>query len=361
MHSQASHTGLWLDRYLPKQITRGEKLEANQEKPLVTVLDQAARFVVPTAYQQFYPRWQQSLFDLGARCREAHVCGRMVVGLGDESVLETSVALHHTYGVPYIPGSALKGLAARFVRERLAGVTDWGDWKDDGKKKTWVAGRGYQVIFGDTANAGYISFFDALLKVPEKGSTPQALHPDVITVHHSDYYRGEKDAAPADWDSPTPVPFLSATGNYLIALSGPEHWIDTTFDILEHALRELGIGAKTSSGYGRMELGEEQFPTLTPEQRAKQAKATAEEQIKQLSLYNQQLMLKPVQVIAGAGVIMQPKNPLKGMSLRFWLSEAAFQGRPAPSGDTKCIIRELIERDGEWFLLLEWPVKKGKG
>ncbi|NTV64745.1 MAG: type III-B CRISPR module RAMP protein Cmr6 [Oscillochloris sp.] len=357
----ANHTGLWLDRYLPKQIKRGEKLEANQAKPLVTMMDQAARLAISDAYQQFYPRWKQSLFDLGAQCREAKVLGRMVVGLGDESVLETSVALHHTYGVPYIPGSALKGLAARFVRERLAGVTDWGDWKVEDERKTWVAGRGYRTIFGDTANAGYISFFDALLVVPESGPIPQALYPDVITVHHPKYYQGEKDAAPADWDSPTPVPFLSATGSYLIALSGPAAWVDATFAILGHALRELGVGAKTSSGYGRMEVGEMLVRKLTPKEQAEQAKAAAEAQVKQFSLHSQQHMMKPVQSIAGAGVIMQLKNPPKGLTLRFWLPEEAFQGRPAPSGDTKCSLHELIEHDGEWLLRLEWPMKQRKG
>lgn len=262
-HDQTSHAGLWLDRYLTTQIRRGEKLEANAEKPLVTVMSQAATLPISSIYQSFFIRWKQSLTNLGAQHRTANVFGRMVVGLGDESVLETSVALHHTYGVPYIPGSALKGLAARFVRDRLAGIADWGHWEGEGDRKAWVAERAYRVIFGDTANAGYISFFDALY-VPESGFAKQALHPDVITVHHPDYYGG-KNTSPADWDSPTPVPFLSATGSYLIALNGPEHWVDATFTILGHALRELGVGAKTSSGYGRMELEEK---PVDPSQRS---------------------------------------------------------------------------------------------
>jgi CRISPR-associated protein Cmr6 len=75
----------------------------------------------------------------------------------------------------------------------------------------------------------------------------------VITVHHPDYYQGGKDA-PADWDSPNPVSLLSATGNYLIALAGPSVWVDAAFRILELALAEQGVGAKTSSGYGRLRM-----------------------------------------------------------------------------------------------------------
>ena len=44
-----------------------------------------------------------------------------------------------------------------------------------------------------------------------------------------------------------------------IALAAPDlenglPWIDKTFEILAYALAEMGIGAKTSSGYGRMSL-----------------------------------------------------------------------------------------------------------
>jgi CRISPR-associated protein Cmr6 len=36
---------------------------------------------------------------------------RMVIGLGGKGTLEMGITLHHTYGFPYIPGSALKGVA----------------------------------------------------------------------------------------------------------------------------------------------------------------------------------------------------------------------------------------------------------
>ena len=124
-------------------------------------------------------------------------------------------------------------------------------------------GEAYKIVFGDTNDAGYITFFDALY-VPETGYQKQPLHPDVITVHHPKYYQGT--TPPADWDSPTPIQFLSATGSYLIALAAPEleeekKWINATFKILEEALKIMGIGAKTSSGYGRMEVEQTSVPT----------------------------------------------------------------------------------------------------
>ena len=235
------HAGLWLDKYIKDQVA--DKVKSDLVEDVSTTSP-------PALYDAFYKRWEKTLRELGIKPREAKVLGRIVIGLGDESVLETSVTLHHTYGVPYIPGSALKGLAASYVRQKLGE-----DWKKDGEA--------YKTIFGETDEAGYITFFDAYY-IPGSGhrykEKVQALYPDVITVHHQDYYQ-EGKKAPADWDSPIPVPFLSATGRYLIALAAPEleepirsAWINTTFDILGEALRTMGIGAKTSSGYGRMKL-----------------------------------------------------------------------------------------------------------
>jgi CRISPR-associated protein Cmr6 len=98
----------------------------------------------------------------------------------------------------------------------------------------------------------YVTFFDAMY-IPISKKHEYALHADVLTVHHKNYYQ-RGDAAPADWDSPTPIPFLSATGSYLIALGGPRTWAEVALQILGEALYEMGVGAKTSSGYGRLDV-----------------------------------------------------------------------------------------------------------
>lgn len=248
-----THAGLWLDKYIATQDR--EKTGTRSD-----FVNDVSLLPIPEVYATYYQRWETALKDNDVRTRIATVKGRMIVGLGDESVLETSIALHRTYGVPYIPGSALKGLAASYARQRL--------------DEKWQRGsEAYNVIFGDTDDAGYITFFDALYK-PGTGHASKALHPDVITVHHQQYYQssGNTPTAPTDRDNPIPVPFLSATGSYLIALAAPEleqqqrnEWIKSTFTILGGALKEMGIGAKTSSGYGRMELEALALPPVDPE------------------------------------------------------------------------------------------------
>jgi CRISPR-associated protein Cmr6 len=171
-------------------------------------------------------------------------------------VLETSICLHRTYGIPYIPGSALKGLAASYAHQYLGE-----DWQKGGKLHT--------IVFGDTNDAGYITFFDALYE-PGTGYKGKVLYPDVITVHHQKYYQGANNAPPSDSDDPNPIPFLSATGTYWLVLAAPDfqqstRWVDITFQILADALNKLGIGAKTSSGYGRMEFIDPPIRPIDPE------------------------------------------------------------------------------------------------
>lgn len=244
-----NHAGLWLDKFLKDDFKGGTDKMSSKEL-LVT---EAAGMKLPEAYRSFYARWERSLKEIcgDKNCRNARTLGRLAVNLGSESVLETSIALHRTYGVPFIPGSALKGLAAHYVMHYLQ------------KDPRWVKdkGDGYVTLFGTTEEAGFVHFYDALY-VPDSGKDKRALWKDVITVHHPDYYQGKKpeymngkDAPPADWDSPTPIPFLTANGSFLIALSGPsDEWVQKAFEILELALCREGIGAKTNSGYGRMEF-----------------------------------------------------------------------------------------------------------
>ncbi|MEO0253780.1 MAG: type III-B CRISPR module RAMP protein Cmr6, partial [candidate division WOR-3 bacterium] len=48
------------------------------------------------------------------------VQSRLIVGLGSSHVLETSITLHHIYGVPYIPASALKGVCRMVAFWKIA-------------------------------------------------------------------------------------------------------------------------------------------------------------------------------------------------------------------------------------------------
>ena len=250
-----SNASLWLDKFIfdsrkpdpkkPETKNYGKSSNGDDETAKAEIVREVTQKIIePPIYKTYFENtWHSQLQNFGAKCRKAKVKNRLAINLGSESVLETNISLHRVFGVPFIAGSSLKGMTAAFIRQ-------YGDWKKDGDF--------YITVFGDENNAGFITFYDALY-VPESGFNKKPLYGDVMTVHHQDYY-GSGNVPPADWDSPNPVPFISATGEYLIALSAPEgceDWIKLTFDILGFALATEGIGAKTSSGYGRLKLQEE--------------------------------------------------------------------------------------------------------
>lgn len=238
-----SHRGLWLDKYI-RSVAREDTASRYDLVREVTGRGEGQE------YRDFFARYCDALRDVGAERRKARTLSRTVVGLGGEGVLETSITLHRTYGVPYIPGSALKGLASRYAHLYLEGES----WRRN--LAGFRRGEAQATVFGTTGEQGILAFFDAL---PVPGSWE--LHADILNPHHPQYYR-EENVPPADWDSPLPVPFVSTTGTFLVALApapgvpreSAAPWLQATWEILERALREEGVGAKTSSGYGRMKL-----------------------------------------------------------------------------------------------------------
>lgn len=234
----STHAGLWLEKGLADVEKKGPGRQA--------LFEELARLAVPGDYSRFFQRWRSSLEALPeTQTAEVAVQGRMAVGLGAESVLETSIALHRTYGVPYIPGSALKGLAAAAAHKHLEDPA-WRKVGEDGQIGAW-----HRILFGDQESSGYITFHDALW-IPAGETLPLDL--DVMTVHHPAYYQGGGDSPPADWDNPNPVAFLSAHGKYLLAATGPGQWLKAAITILVDALEKDGIGAKTAAGYGRLRI-----------------------------------------------------------------------------------------------------------
>lgn len=271
-----SNAGLLLTRFLKEQ--KGEEKNSEQAKPDLlrhAIECSSAGLVV---YERAYRRWLDRLHSLSAA--EIETVGslsRLIVGLGNASVLETGLRLHHTYGAPLLPGSALKGLAAHYCDvvwgnrqpgEASSTASDQLAFRQRRDEEGDDVGLYHRLLFGTTEDEGRVTFHDAWI-LPE--SLRQAsLFRDVMTPHHSAYYSGRGDAAPTDFDDPVPVPFLSVSGRFLLALSIDDdsdkgrEWLDLAMKLLCQALENWGIGGKTSSGYGRMSSNPEQIAAAVP-------------------------------------------------------------------------------------------------
>jgi len=273
-----THPGLWLDKYIaeiPKpseeRHDQGER-ETSKDRLIREVLTLTKALKSHSGYENYYRRYLQALENWPASVLTAvgETQGRLVVGLGSSAVLENSITLHRTYGVPYIPGSALKGLASSYAAKYLADER----WRRSFKDGETSRGLLQKLIFGDTKESGLVIFFDAL-PLPNKWE----LNRDITTVHHPGYYRGEGQP-PADWDSPTPIPFLTARGTFHFALGlspvvkesqeDAQTILNIAAELLLRALQHEGIGAKTSVGYGRIALKAFSAPEPPPPKRSKE-------------------------------------------------------------------------------------------
>jgi len=236
-------------------------------------------------YRWTFERWKQSFSSLGDRLFELVLATRLLVGHGNSSATDVGLTVHHTWGVPIIPGSALKGLLAHYV-DALYGPDDpetapWDQSPDEQRKRvryqgvTWRGrriergpGDIYRALFGAPeaeadammrehgleagAASGLVTFHDALY-VPGSAPGDKPHASDVLTVHQKKYYDSSGKSWPNDYDSPNPVGFLTVRPGVqmLFALSGPPDWTELAERLLRDALEQWGLGGKTSAGYGR--------------------------------------------------------------------------------------------------------------
>ena len=191
----------------------------------------------------------------------------MVVGLGQASILETAMTLDRVTGIPIIPASALKGLAASYALLCVLEKTK----RDEEVEKIYQKYLKHELaledlppscgdflnIFGTQDQAGKVIFLDA---VPTEAPT---LEPDIMNCHYPDYYGG-KTPNPTPYQSPNPVYFLTLgrESKFAFAIAGRDSSKSTAALVrlaekwLKAGLQELGIGAKTAAGYGYLEVSE---------------------------------------------------------------------------------------------------------
>ena len=214
---------------------------------------------------------------------EAQSIAPFATGLGNEHPLENGFAFLNPYGLPYLPGSGIKGVLRQAACELASG--EWGDklgWTDERIHPVKV-GRdtvdlspidalfGRKSVNGDTHHVrGALTFWDVIPQI--KGD---ALAVDIMTPHQSHYYQQKRDPkagnsdAPHDSGQPNPIHFLTVPAGSGFSfhvgcdlahlehlapdLAHNDRWKTLLSVAFKHAFQWLGFGAKTSVGYGAME------------------------------------------------------------------------------------------------------------
>ncbi|MDR9769308.1 MAG: type III-B CRISPR module RAMP protein Cmr6 [Acetomicrobium sp.] len=279
-------------RLIPS-ATGGDRNE-NKQKYLDMVIEENKKYKASGFYDLVLKRqrkWLEELKNSGWIVEDdlrKKTSWRLVVGLGSSHPQETSMTLHHVYGIPYIPGSAIKGMTRHWFIlrefekqnlsieqikcfEKILNEADFGNKEDEKTDKSTLKKfeekfrvnnlkpherlfefvqkhpeliNLYQGVFGTQRQKGGVIFFD---------SYPNGeinLKVDIMNPHYPEYYSGTQ--VPADWQQPNPIKFLTVENTtFCFSLASCDQFLlNSAKTLLEEALRNLGVGAKTSLGYG---------------------------------------------------------------------------------------------------------------
>lgn len=241
--ARCKNLALILDRYPPASLVGESKGKSLWLQNLVK-----DDHIDATLSRSVYQRWHNMLAAIQATLFQATLDWRMVMGLGGESVLETDITLHHLYGLPFIPGSALKGLTRAYVTGEVEGYKSAQEENDNDEVKR---------IFGMQKQAGSVIFYDAM---PTDGNA--TFNIDIMNPHYPNYYQGTRP--PANDQDPIPVPFLTVEKTAFTFALAPrptvverrtqhERDVEAAKGWLQEALQKYGIGGKTSAGYGHFQ------------------------------------------------------------------------------------------------------------
>ncbi len=201
------------DAFLPKDVLAlASSIESNDIDNFSLKLNKAARYDYKMHKFQFFKRQRKGEnyeikafygdFSFGDLVKKHHhiakasfntkeliqfnltIDWRMAHGLGHESVYETSITLHHTYGIPYIPASSLKGVVRSWIITQVFVKNE--DWQN--AEKEALKDKNFCDIFGCGPNSfynetrrGQLVIYDAFPTQAPKVST------DVMNTHYGPY------------------------------------------------------------------------------------------------------------------------------------------------------------------------------
>lgn len=198
---------------------------------------------------------------------------RLAVNLSGSLVQNAGICLDRLFGVPYLPGSAVKGVCRHVALEDLrAGKLSLADFQDifgtadiDFKESTSRAKGGELEAFRDQIGRDGIvenkkGCIDFLAAFPRNEAH---LMVDMTNVHFSDYYKsGNETDLRKERPMPNPFPVvekgaefafciaLNSMGGRLESDDRRNELLEKTSNLLRRAMEVAGFGAKTGAGYG---------------------------------------------------------------------------------------------------------------
>ena len=251
----AMHLGLWFERFFHGYENDFAAVNTEGRSAWLRQLD-LKQVGARSELQAKAEKIQQLAASQGGQARIYQCTAPFVTGMGNPHPLENGFTWHPTLGMPYLPGSAVKGLVRAAVELAYQGEDK------PALLKRWF---GTEAKGDVPETSGSFIFLDAL------PVAPCALVPEVMTPHMGKWYEkggGDKkkdktvplanDTLPGDWHSPVPVGYLTARDLHLQFAVMPRPGVaadalELVWQALDYALQWLGAGGKTAQGFGVMQ------------------------------------------------------------------------------------------------------------
>lgn len=213
--------------------------------------------------------------------------GRLAINLADSLIQNAGICLDRIFGLPYIPGSAVKGVSRHAALAQLKAATDteapelleifcsvFGTSEGDFKSGDLKVYR--PLLEKDADRKGAVSF------LPAYPVNEARIVVDLTNVHYPDYYRtGRTEDLSQEKPRPNPFPAVECGAQFAfcLVLNGMDmrpEILAAARRWLESALTERGLGAKTASGYGWFSLQPQILSELEAEATREREAAEAE-------------------------------------------------------------------------------------
>lgn len=213
--------------------------------------------------------------------------GRLAINLADSLIQNSGICLDRLFGLPYVPGSAVKGVCRHAALDELCNASE------NTKPELFKI---FCAVFGTSESdfkSGDLTAFNSLLQgtdpnqkgtvafLPAYPVNEAKIVVDLTNVHYPDYYHSGHEADQSrERPQPNPFPAVESGAQFafclvLNSMSEDPNLLRAATRWLHIAITERGLGAKTASGYGWFSIQDQVLQSIEEEERLEAEAAAA--------------------------------------------------------------------------------------